>query len=65
MFVKSIENFLEVFEKSFSSKNGDLSEYSNLILSLIFSKSQLVSLFLTYNPIGESYGHDFFTDANN
>ena len=30
---------------------------------LHFSKSQLFSLFLTYNLIGVSYGHDFFTDA--
>ena len=59
VFVKSTENFLEDFEKSFNPKNGVLSEYSNLILSFIFSKSQLFSLFLTYNPIGVSCGHDF------
>eukprot|EP00493_Phyllostaurus_siculus_P024700 UN25041 len=47
MFVKPIKNFLEAFEKSFSPKNGGLSEYSNSILSFIFSKSQLFSLFLT------------------
>ena len=59
MFVKPIENFLEAFEKSFSPKIGALSEYSNPILSFIFSKSQLFSLFLTYNPIDVSCGHDF------
>ena len=34
-------------------------QYSNLILSFIFSKYQFFSLFLTYNPIGASCGHDF------
>ena len=43
-----------------SSKHEDLSEYSNLILSFIFSKSQLFSFFLTCNLIGVSCGHDFF-----
>ena len=38
-----------------------LSEYSIPILSFIFQKSQLFSLFPTYNLIGVSYGHDFFT----
>ena len=37
-----------------------LSEYSIPILSFIFQKSQLFSLFPTYNLIGVSYGHDFF-----
>ena len=40
-----------------------LSEYSIPILSFIFQKSQLFSLFPTYNLIGVSYGHDFFTGA--
>eukprot|EP00493_Phyllostaurus_siculus_P020668 UN20993 len=31
-----------------------------MILSIIFSKSQLFSLFLTYNLIGVSCGHAFF-----
>ena len=35
-------------------------EYSNPISSLIFSKSQLFSFFLTCNLIGVPYGHDFF-----
>ena len=59
MFVKSTENFLEAFEKRFSSKHEVLSEYSNLILSFTFSKSQLFSLFLTYILIGVSCCHDF------
>ena len=46
-------------KKSFSSKHEDLSKYSNLILSYIFSKSQLFSLFLTCNLIGVSCGHFF------
>ena len=37
----------DLWKKSFSPKNGVLSEYSNPILSFIFSKSQLFSLFLT------------------
>ena len=38
MFVKSTENFLDAFEKkSFSPKNGGLSEYSNPILSFVFT----------------------------
>ena len=45
-------------KKSFAQKNEVLSEYSILILSFIFKKSQLLSLFLTYNLIGVSYGHD-------
>ena len=36
MSVKSVENVLETFEKSFISKNEVLSEYSNTILSFIF-----------------------------
>ena len=45
-------------KKVFAQKNEVLSEYSILILSFIFKKSQLFSLFLTYNLIGVSYGHD-------
>ena len=37
-----------------------LSKYSILILSFIFKKSELFSLFLTYNLIGVSYGHAVF-----
>ena len=48
-------------KKRFSSKRDVLSEYSNSILGFIFSKSQLFSLFLAYNLIGVSCGHDFFT----
>ena len=33
------------------------------ILELHFSKFQLFSLFLPYNLIGASCGHDFFTDV--
>ena len=50
-------------KKSFSSKHEILSEYSNLILSFIFSKSQLFSLFLTCTLIGVSCGHDIFSDS--
>ena len=46
-------------KKSFSSKHEVLSEYSISILGVIFSKSQLFSLFLAYNLIGVSRGHDF------
>ena len=63
MFLKSIENFLEALEISFSPTNGGLSKYSNMILSFIFSESQLFSLFLTCNLIGASCGDEFFTDA--
>ena len=35
MFVKSTESFLEAFEKKFELKNEVLSEYSNLIFSLV------------------------------
>ena len=62
MLVKSTEMFLEAFQKKVCSKKNEfLSEYSILILSFIFKKSQLFSLFLTYNLIGVSYGHAFFT----
>ena len=37
-----------------------LLEYSISVLSFIFKKSQLFSLFPTYNLIGVSYGHAFF-----
>ena len=64
MFVKSAETFLRSpLEKSFSSKREVLPEYSYLILTFIFEKSQLFSLSLTYNPIGASCGHAFFTDT--
>ena len=53
----------DLWRKVSAQKTKVLSEYSNLILSFIFSKSQLFSLFLPYNPIGVSCGHDFFTDA--
>ena len=59
MFVKSTEKFLEAFEKKYLLKNEVLSEYSNHILSFIFSKSKLFSLFLTYNLIGVWCGHAF------
>ena len=64
MFEQFTENFLEAVEKSFNSKHEVLSEYSNLILSFIFSKSALFSLSLTYNLIGASFGHDLFTETN-
>ena len=54
MFVKSIENFLEDFEKSFSPKNVVLSEYSNMILSFIsysFFGLKIFSKALTKFPI--------------
>ena len=49
------------WKKVFTSKMGVWSEYSSPILSSTFSKFQLFPLFLTYNPIGVSYGPDFFT----
>ena len=36
MFVKPTEKFLQAFEKSFSSKNEVLPEYSVLVWSFIF-----------------------------
>ena len=45
MLVKSIEKFLEPFEKSFFSKNEVLSEYSNHILSFISSSFFEMKLF--------------------
>ena len=59
MFVKSTENFLDALEKNFSPKNGGLSEYSNPTWASFFSKSQLFSLFLTYNLISVSCGLNF------
>ena len=64
MFVKFTEIFVEASKKSFGSNHEILSEYSNSILSFIFSKSQLFSLFLSYNLIGVLCGYDFFTEAN-
>ena len=64
MFVKSAENFLiSLLVKSFSSKHEVLLEYSYMILTFIFKKSQLFSLSLTYNLIVASCGHAFFTDT--
>ena len=63
MFEQFTANFLEAVEKRFNSKHEVLSKYSNLILSFIFSKSQLFALFLRYNLIGVSCGHDIFTDG--
>ena len=64
MVVNPAENFLEGFEKKVSAQN--MRFYQNILpgFELHFSKSQLLSLFLTYNQIGVSYGYDFFTDTN-
>ena len=59
---KSETSDFATLKKSFSSKHEVLSEYSNSILGVIFSRSQLFSLFLAYNLIGVSCGHDFFTE---
>ena len=56
MVIRRIENFLEAFEKKFQPKNVILSEYSNPILSFIFSKFELFALFLTYNQTGDKSG---------
>ena len=42
VFITFTGNFLEAFEKIFSSKQENLSEYSKLTLSFIFSKYQFL-----------------------
>ena len=63
--VKLTENFLEGFEKKVSAQKMRFSQNILPGSELHFSKSQLLLLFLTYNQIGVSYGHDFFTDTKN
>ena len=66
MFVKNSENFLETFEKKrFQLKKWSFVKIFQPHFELHFSKSQLFSLFLPYNPFGVSCGYDFFTDAIN
>ena len=63
--VEVTENFLEPLEKKVAAQNMWFCQNILHDFELHFSKSQLFSLFLTYNQIGASYGHDFFTDAKN
>ena len=57
--ISCLENFLTHGEVWRFWKSWHLSEYSNMILSFIFSKYKFFSLFLTHNLIGVPYGHDF------
>ena len=51
--------------KRVSAQNMKFSRNILPSCELHFSKSQLLSLFLTYNQIGVSYDYDFFTNTRN
>ena len=53
-------NYMAVFVKNSSSKNGVFPEYSKLILSFILSKYEILLHFLTGNLIGLSFGYEFY-----
>ena len=63
--IKYLEKFLEALEKKFHLKNNSFVRIFEPKSELQISKSKLFSLLLTYNRIGASYGHDFFTGIKN
>ena len=61
MTIKSPKLEMLQRSKSFSSKHEFLSYYWNFILRFMLSKSQFFSLFMAYNLISVSCGHESFT----
>ena len=57
ILVNSTENFLESSHQKFRSKEHFLSEYSNLILSFIFSKTHVVDLIGTSQNLVLGFFH--------
>ena len=62
-FIKFTGNFLEAFEKNFQLKTGRFVRIFQADFALHFFKTSIFPLFLTYNLLGVSYGHDIFTNA--
>ena len=63
VFLKSTEKFSRSLSKKFHPKKGGFVRIFQTDFELHLSKSQHFSLFLRYNLIGVSFGHDLFTDV--